>query len=478
MILDNYQTGHAFDEAFYADGSPRPHYQRVIEGLAAYNKEAFYKRRALIDLMMRQQGVTFTVYSDAKGVERTFPFDPFPRIIPAREWAQLETGLKQRVRAINLFLHDIYHEQAILKEGVIPRALVEQNPNYRPEMLGVDVPRGAYTHIVGTDLIRDAEGNYLVLEDNLRSPSGVSYMLGNRTLMTRSFPRLMGDTRVRTIQNYPSALLQTLRSISPVDNEPTIVVLTPGQLNSAYYEHAFLAQQMGVELAHGSDLFCDEGRVWMRTTQGKQAVDVIYRRIDDAFLDPNTFRKDSMLGVPGLMDIYKAGRVALANAVGTGVADDKAMYTYIPKIIEYYLGETPLLNNVPTYSAANPDELAYISQNAANMVIKEVGGAGGYGMLIGSEADEETIATFLDNVRADPANYIAQPIITLSQHPTYYADEDRFEACHVDLRPYILVGEDITVVPGGLTRVALKRGSLVVNSSQGGGSKDTWVLGE
>ncbi|MEM7737272.1 MAG: circularly permuted type 2 ATP-grasp protein [Deinococcota bacterium] len=475
-MLRDYQPGNYFDETFVSLDQPRAHYQDIVHAFETYGRDEFQRRWGIIDLMMRQQGITFTVYSDTRGTERTFPFDPFPRVIPATEWQALEKGLKQRVKAINTFLHDIYHEQNILNEGVVPRELIEKNPNFRPEMQGIDVPHKTYTHVVGTDLIRDKQGKYMVLEDNLRSPSGVSYMLGNRTFMLRSFPQLMASQHVRTIRDYPNALLATLRSLSFSDVEPTIVVLTPGQYNSAYYEHAFLAQQMGVELAHGHDLFCHDGRVWMRTTQGRRAVDVIYRRIDDAFLDPLTFRKDSMLGVPGLMDVYKAGRIALANAVGTGVADDKAMYMYIPKIIEYYLGEKALLENVPTYMAADPEQWDYIVDHVHNMVIKEVGGAGGYGMLVGSEANDEDIATYLDKVRADPSNYIAQPIVQLSRHPTYYQDSKRFEPCHVDLRPYILMGEDITVIPGGLTRVALKRGSLVVNSSQGGGSKDTWVL--
>ena len=478
-MFDNYRPGSFFDEAFRTPDGPREHYSKIVSGFDSYGADEFGRRRALIDLTLRNQGITFTVYGDEAGTERTFPFDPFPRVIPADEWAHLERGLIQRVRALNLFLDDVYHSQEILKDEVIPRHLVLGNDNFRPQAQGIDVPHRAYTHIVGCDLIRDEEGTYRVLEDNLRNPSGVSYMLVNRNVMARSFPKLMAGRGVRPISHYTSALFECLSSLSPRDvATPTIVVLTPGQYNSAYYEHAFLAQQMGVELVEGRDLFAEDGRVWMRTTRGKEQVDVIYRRIDDDFLDPVAFRKESMLGVPGLVDVYRAGRVALANAVGTGIADDKAMYAYVPRIIDYYLNEEPILPNVETYLGSDPEKLEYICNNAQELVIKEVGGAGGYGMLIGPEADEETCEKFVRRVRETPSNYIAQPVLKLSRHPTYYADNHAFEPCHVDLRPYILVGEEITVVPGGLTRVALKRGSLVVNSSQGGGSKDTWVLAD
>ena len=470
-----------FDEAFTANSAAsravRPHYEALIDGFQALGSGEFRRRRGLIELTLRNQGITFTVYGDVRGTERAFPFDPFPRVIPAAEWESLEAGLLQRVRALNLFLHDIYHEQGILKDGAIPAALVRSNANFRPQMAGVSLPHGAYTHVVGCDLIRDADGQYRVLEDNLRNPSGVSYMLANRTVMARSFPKLMMRQRVRPITHYTTALFETLQSLSPRDiSEPTVVVLTPGQYNSAYYEHSYLAQQMGVELVEGRDLFVSDGRVWMRTTGGKQQVDVIYRRIDDDFLDPHTFRRDSTLGVPGLMGVYQAGRVALANAVGTGVADDKALYAYVPQMIEYYLAEKPIIPNVETYLGADPEMLEYICNKAPELVIKEVGGAGGYGMLVGSEATPEACKKFVEQVRKNPRNYIAQPIVQLSSHPTYYPDTKLFEPCHVDLRPYILWGETPTVIPGGLTRVALKRGSLVVNSSQGGGSKDTWVL--
>ncbi len=472
-----------FDEAFAAGGptdstadTVRPHYEALIDGFRALGSDEFRRRRGLIELTLRNQGITFTVYGDAEGTERPFPFDPFPRVIPAAEWETLERGLIQRVRALNLFLHDLYHDGEILKDGVIPEALVRKNASFRPQMSGVALPHSAYTHVVGCDLIRDGDGQYRVLEDNLRNPSGVSYMLANRAVMARSFPKLMMRQRVRPITGYTTALFETLQSLSPRDGEPIVVVLTPGQYNSAYYEHAYLAQQMGVELVEGRDLFVADGRVWMRTTQGKQQVDVIYRRIDDDFLDPHAFRRDSTLGVPGLMRVYKEGRVALANAVGTGVADDKAMYAYVPKMIEYYLGEKPVIPNVETYLGADPDMLEHICKQAPSLVIKEVGGAGGYGMLVGSEASPELCRAFVAQVRKNPHNYIAQPIVQLSSHPTYYPDSEVFEPCHVDLRPYILWGETPTVIPGGLTRVALKRGSLVVNSSQGGGSKDTWVL--
>lgn len=466
-----------FDEAFAGDARPRPHYEALIGGFRALGGSEFRRRRGLIDLTLRNQGITFTVYGDEEGTERPFPFDPFPRVIPGDEWERLERGLLQRVRALNLFLHDLYHGQEIVKEGLVPGELVYTNPSFRPQMVGVPLPFGAYTHVVGCDLIRGADGVYRVLEDNLRSPSGVSYMLANRQVMARSFPKLMMRQRVRPITGYTTALFETLRSLSPRDvGDPTVVVLTPGQFNSAYFEHSYLAQQMGVELVEGRDLFVADRRVWMRTTRGRQQVDVIYRRIDDDFLDPLAFRPDSSLGVPGLMEVYAEGRVALANAVGTGVADDKAVYTFVPKMIRYYLNEDPVIPNVETFLGSEPETLEHICDRAPELVIKEVGGAGGYGMLVGPEATPERCKEFVAQVRRNPHNYIAQPVVQLSSHPTYYPDTDAFEPCHVDLRPYILWGETPTVIPGGLTRVALRRGSLVVNSSQGGGSKDTWVL--
>lgn len=472
-----YELKHFFDEAFSKPGVPREYYHSIFEGFIAYGEPEFQRRLALIDLVFRNQGITFTVYGDDQGTERTFPFDPFPRIIPAKEWSTLEEGMKQRVKAINLFLKDLYSEQAILEDNIIPKSLILNNKNYRIQMQNVKLAHNVYTHIVGCDMIRDSQGTFRVLEDNLRTPSGVSYMLANRNVMKRCFPKLLNGVNVRPTGHYPIELLKTLTSLSPRDiDKPNIVILTPGQYNSAYFEHAFLAQQMGIQLVQGSDLFCSDGRVWMKTTQGKEQVDVIYRRIDDEYLDPSVFNKESVLGVTGLVDVYKSGRVALANAIGTGVADDKATYAYIPKIIKYYLGEEPIIPNVETYLGADPEGLDYMLANADKLVIKEVGGAGGYGMLIGTEANEKTRKEFLKAVKTNPTNYIAQPIIQLSCHPTYYKDSNKFEPCHIDLRPYILTGEDITIVPGGLTRVALKRGSLVVNSSQGGGSKDTWVL--
>lgn len=476
-LFEDYRPGAGFDEAFEASGAVRPAYATLIRGLGSLPAREFQRRRSLIELVFRNQGITFTVYGSDEGVERTFPFDPIPRLIPAHEWAHVERGLRQRVRALNLFLADVYGRQEALRDGVVPARLVLRNPNYQGAVRGVSLPHGAYTHVVGCDIVRDEQGRYLVLEDNLRSPSGVSYMLLSRRVMARSFPRLLAAHDVRPIQHYPSALLRTLRSLSPRDAvEPTVVLLTPGPFNSAYYEHAFLAQQMGIELVEGRDLLVDEGRVWMRTTRGREQVDVIYRRIDDAFLDPSAFRADSMLGVPGLVEVVRSGRVALANAIGTGVADDKALYAYVPALIRYYLGEEPLLPNVPTLLGGDPEALATILEEAERLVIKEVGGSGGYGMLIGPESDEATRRAYLERVRADPGNFIAQPVVRLSTHPAYRTDAGVCEPCHVDLRPFVLVGEEVTVVPGGLTRVALKRGSLVVNSSQGGGSKDTWVL--
>ncbi|MGY2896089.1 circularly permuted type 2 ATP-grasp protein [Deinococcus sp. UYEF24] len=472
-----YTPGKAFfDEMYTAQGESRPHYRGVQAYLDRLGSGEVQRRHALLDLAFRNQGITFTVYGDASGTERTFPFDPVPRIIPASEWAHVEAGLKQRVLALNAFLRDIYGPGEILKDGVVPRELVYTSSHFRREVHGIKVPLGLYTHIVGTDLIRDEKGEYLVLEDNLRSPSGVSYVLANRQAMTRIYPGMFEGQGVRPVQHYTAALLDLLRSLSPRDREPTVVLLTPGMYNSAYFEHAFLAQQMGIELVEGRDLFVEGGVVWMRTTGGRQQVDVIYRRIDDDFLDPLTFRPDSALGVPGLMEVYRQGRVAVANAVGAGVADDKAVYAYVPAMIEYYLNEKPILNNVQTYLGSNPDELEYMCANAETMAIKAVGEAGGYGMLIGSAATKAECKAFMDKVRENPRNYIGQPLVALSRHGTFYPDSGKLEPAHVDLRPYILVGKEVTIIPGGLTRVALSRGSLVVNSSQGGGSKDTWVL--
>ncbi|ALW89238.1 hypothetical protein AUC44_10270 [Deinococcus actinosclerus] len=471
-----YEPGSRFyDEMVTADGVARAHYQGVQAYLDALGVSEFRRRHQLLDLAFRNQGITFTVYGDAQGTERTFPFDPVPRIIPATEWSHIEAGLTQRVRALNAFLTDIYSGAQILGDGVIPAELVYTSAHFRREVHGVLPPGGVFTHVVGTDLIRNEQGEYLVLEDNLRSPSGVSYLLANRQAMTRVYPGMFEGQGVRPVQHYASALLRLLLDSSPRENG-TVVVLTPGMYNSAYFEHAYLAQQMGVELVEGRDLFVDGGRVWMRTTGGRQQVDVIYRRVDDDFLDPLAFRRDSALGVAGLVDVYRQGRVAIANAIGTGVADDKAVYAYVPDMIRYYLNESPVLNNVPTYLGWNAEHLEFMLANAQELVFKSVGEAGGYGMLIGPDATRDEVRAYLEKVRRDPRDFIAQPVVGLSRHPTFYPDSGGFEAAHVDLRPYILFGQDVTIVPGGLTRVALRRGSLVVNSSQGGGSKDTWVL--
>lgn len=478
-FFSGYTVEAGFDEAFDASGAVRSHYRTLLDALDGYGEAEFGRRRALIELLFRTQGITFTVYGDEQGTERTFPFDPLPRVIASDEWNRLEAALVQRVRALNLFLEDVYGDRQAISDGVIPERLVVDNPAYREAVRGVRPPHGAFTNVVGCDLIRDADGVYRVLEDNLRSPSGVSYMLGNRGVMARSFPKLLQRSDVRPIRHYSIALLEALRSLSPRDvPDPTVVVLTPGPFNSAYFEHAYLAQQMGVELVEGRDLLVDEGRVWMRTTRGRTQVDVIYRRIDDDFIDPAAFRPDSMLGVRGLLNVYRQGRVALANAIGTGVADDKAVYAYTPALIRYYLNEEPLVDIVPTYLGSDPDGLDQMRTRPEELVIKEVAGAGGYGMLVGSESTAEQRKTFLKRVDAEPGAFIAQPIVQLSTHPTYAVDSARFEPRHVDLRPYVLMGQEITLVPGGLTRVALRRGSLVVNSSQGGGSKDTWVLAE
>jgi len=457
------------------DGVARPHYRRLYERLATLPREEFEQRRAAVDLAFLRRGVTFTVYDNAEGTERIFPFDLIPRIIPASEWTQLEAGLIQRVTALNLFLHDIYHEQKILKDKVIPAAQILSAKHFRREFMNFTVPRDIYVHICGTDLIRDADGRYLVLEDNLRCPSGVSYMIENRAAMRRAFPNLFQSYGVRPVEAYADTLLKSLRYIAPrQDEKPNVVLLTPGVYNSAYFEHTFLARQMGIPIVEGRDLVVRDDRVYMRTTAGLVNVDVIYRRIDDDFLDPAVFRQDSVLGVPGLVGAYRAGNVALANAIGTGVADDKVIYAYVPKMIKYYLGEDAILPNVDTYLAGDPTDRKYILENMENLVVKSANEAGGYGMLIGPASTKAEVEDFRQKVAAQPRNFIAQQPIMLSRSPTWC--ETGLEGRHIDLRPYILCGEKTTVTPGGLTRVALRRGSLVVNSSQGGGSKDTWVL--
>ena len=478
-LFEGYDTGRYYDEMFSAPGQPRPHYAKLFQKLSTMAPGQFEERRKLADLSFLIQGITFTVYSDGRGTERLFPFDLIPRILPNSEWQHIERGLSQRVMALNLFLHDIYGEQRILQDGQIPRSLVYSCPHFRREVIGVEVPRGIHTHICGIDLVRDSKtGEFCVLEDNVRTPSGVSYVLENRIVMTRTFPDAFADLEVLPVNHYPSELSRILRSLSPRgENEAQIVVLTPGIYNSAYFEHSFLAQQMGIELVEGRDLIVDGGVVYMKTIRGLTRVDVIYRRVDDEFLDSLTFRADSVLGVPGLMGAYRAGNVALANAVGNGVADDKAIYAYVPEFIRYYLGEEPVLRSVETYICAKEDDLAYVLGHLPELVVKAVGESGGYGMLIGPVSDRKRIEEFRDRIRSNPRNYIAQPVVPLSRVPSYDATDQCIAARHVDLRPYCLYdGEKVTIVPGGLTRVALQKNSLVVNSSQGGGSKDTWVL--
>jgi uncharacterized circularly permuted ATP-grasp superfamily protein len=476
-ILDeSYPLDGFFDEMFEAPGRVRPHYRALYEQLSQMTPDGFDERRREADASFLYQGITFTVYSGDEGIERVFPFDLVPRIICGPEWSEIERGLRQRVLALNAFLHDVYHHQRILKDKRVPAELVFGARHFRREMIGVPVPRDIYAHIVGTDLVRDHDGTYYVLEDNLRSPSGVSYMLENREAMKRTFPRLFARHGIRSVEHYPQELLATLRGLAPGHrDEPCIVLLTPGIYNSAYFEHSFLARQMGIEIVEGRDLITHDDRVYMRTTQGLKAVDVIYRRVDDDFIDPLAFRPDSMLGVPGLMNAYRAGNVVLANAVGTGVADDKAVYAFVPEMIRYYLSEEPVLHNVPTYLGLDEKERGYIVDHLETLVVKAVNESGGYGMLIGPHASAAERDDFKRRILANPRNYIAQPTLALSRHPTF--SEGVLRGCHVDLRPYILCGERVTIVPGGLTRVALRRGSLVVNSSQGGGSKDTWVLG-
>ncbi|WP_250469365.1 circularly permuted type 2 ATP-grasp protein [Caballeronia sp. GAFFF2] len=465
--------------AFNDVGDPRKHYRDFMTWLIAQSEQQISIKRAEADLNFRRVGITFAVYgtSDTSGSipERTIPFDVIPRIFPADEWKALERGLRQRVNALNRFIHDIYHEQNIIRAGIIPEAQILNNSQYRPEMRGVKVTRDIYAHIAGIDIVRAGQGEFYVLEDNLRVPSGVSYMLENRKMMMRLFPDLFARNRVAPVAHYPDLLLDTLRAAAPAGVEnPTIVVMTPGMYNSAYFEHTFLAQQMGVELVEGQDLFVDHDFVYMRTTQGPQRVDVIYRRVDDDFLDPLVFREDSSLGVPGLISAYRAGNVSLCNAVGTGIADDKSIYPYVPDMVRFYLGEEPILNNVPTWMCRKPDDFKYVLDHLPELVVKETHGAGGYGMLVGPASTTAQIAEFRKVLEAHPDKYIAQPTLALSTCPTYV--EAGIAPRHIDLRPFVLSGNEVRMVPGGLTRVALREGSLVVNSSQGGGTKDTWVL--
>ena len=432
-------------------------------------------KRAEADLIFRRVGITFAVYGDDLGSERTIPFDQVPRIFTAAEWSKLETGLRQRVKALNCFIHDVYHDEAIIRAGIIPAEQIFNNAQYRPEMRHIDIPRDIYAQIAGIDIVRAGEGEFYVLEDNLRVPSGVSYMVEDRKMMMRLFPDLFQKYRVAPVEHYPDLLLECLKTVKPDEvKKPTVVVLTPGMYNSAYFEHTYLAQQMGVELVEGKDLFVKQEQVFMRTTQGPERVDVIYRRVDDDFLDPLTLRSDSTLGVAGLLSAYRAGNVSLANAIGTGIADDKSIYPYVPEMIEFYLGEKPILNNVPTFQCRKADDLAYTLAHLPELVVKETHGAGGYGMLVGPASTQEEIKQFRAHLVANPAKYIAQPTLALSTCPTFV--DEGIAPRHIDLRPFVLSGKTIKMVPGGLTRVALKEGSLVVNSSQGGGTKDTWVL--
>jgi uncharacterized circularly permuted ATP-grasp superfamily protein len=474
----NYQFDAAYDEMFQAPGVPWPHYENLFQTLLELPPEQLRKNQQAADLSFLHQGITFTVYGTEEGTERVFPNDLLPRIIPGAEWRKIEKGLTQRITALNMFLEDIYHSGRILSDGIVPRELVYSCKHYRREMRGLNVPRGVYVSVCGTDLVRLPDGSFAVLEDNLRVPSGVSYMLANRKVLKRVFPTLFQDYGVWPVDHYPQALLATLRGLMPLNasgrSGPTVVLLTPGVFNSAYFEHTFLAQQMGIELVEGRDLLVHDNMVYMRTTAGLRRVDVIYRRVDDDFLDPLCFRRDSSLGVPGLFNAYRAGNVTLANAIGTGVADDKAMYAYVPAIIRYYLGEDPILANVQTYLLTNDSQRNYVLEHLDQLVVKAVGESGGYGMLIGPHSTREEREEFRRRIQAEPRNYIAQPTLSLSRGPCFLDGE--VQARHVDLRPYILYGENVTLVAGGLTRVALRRGSLVVNSSQGGGSKDTWVL--
>jgi uncharacterized circularly permuted ATP-grasp superfamily protein len=477
MRFEHYQTGPFFDEMFEAGGEPRAAARALVQLLETMTDGELLRRQQSAERALLHMGITFNVYGDSGGTERIFPFDLVPRIVAAAEWTWIEQGLKQRIRALNLFIDDIYHDQKIVKDGVIPAEIIRTASSFRKQCIDMDPPDGVWCHITGTDLVRDRDGQIYVLEDNLRCPSGVSYVLQNRVVMKRTFPQVFESSRIRPVDDYPSRLRDLLESLASASVEsPRVVVLTPGIHNSAYFEHSFLAQQMGVELVEGRDLVVSDGFVWMRTTKGFERVDVIYRRIDDDFLDPKTFRPDSLLGVPGLMDVYRAGRVALVNAPGTGVADDKVVYAFVPKIVKYYLGEEIIIPNVPTFVCAEEADRKEVLARLPELVVKAANESGGYGMLVGPGSTKDEQTEFASRIEANPRNYIAQPTLSLSRVPTIV--DGAFKGRHVDLRPYILYGKDIFVLPGGLTRVALKEGSLVVNSSQGGGSKDTWVLAD
>lgn len=473
FTFDNYIAEGFFDEMFTEDGQTRSGYTYFKDRVEQLTKEEFMRRQISAERALMAMGITFNVYSENEGTERIMPVDIIPRIVSAQEWEKMEKGLIQRITALNLFLADIYSDQKIIKDGIIPKEVIYSSKNFLEPCMGIKPPKNIWIHITGTDLIRGNDGEYMVLEDNLRCPSGVSYMMENRELLKQTFPEVVAKTQIRPIADYPHKLLQMLRFISDRP-EPTVVVLTPGIYNSAYFEHSYLAQQMGVELVDARDLVVHEGYVKMRTTKGFKIVDVIYRRIDDTFLDPKTFNPDSLIGIPGIFDVYKKGKVALANAPGTGVADDKVIYAYVPRMIKYYLGEDPIIDNVKTFICSEPDDLKFVLENIGDLVVKEANEAGGYGMLIGPKSTKEEQENFKKYILANPRNYIAQPTISLSRVPCLI--DDHAEGRHVDLRPYILYGDGVNVMPGGLTRVALRKGSLVVNSSQGGGSKDTWVL--
>lgn len=477
MNFKGYDPQGFYDELMKPDGTSREEVVPLIDHVNSLSPKDLRRRQKIAEDALYYQGVTFSVYGDKKGTEKIMPFDILPRVITSAEWSVLERGMKQRIQALNMFIDDVYNDQKILKDKVVPEHLVFTSECYLEQCKGLSPPKGIWIHVTGTDLVRDQDGTFYVLEDNLRCPSGISYVLQNRSIQKRTMPKAFKEMRTRPISDYGDHLYETLRYTAPPGvRDPNVIVLTPGIYNSAYYEHSFLAQQMGVPLAQGSDLTVIDDTVMLRTTRGFEKVDVIYRRIDDAFLDPTVFRKDSLLGVPGLMECFRKGNVALANAPGTGIADDKATYAYVPQIIRYYLGEEPIIPNVPTYVCNNEDDCRYVLENLEKLVVKAVNLSGGYGMLIGSKSTAKERAEFAAKIKAKPRDYIAQPILALSRTPTIIGDS--IEGRHVDFRPYILYGKSIFVLPGGLTRVAMKKGSLVVNSSQGGGSKDTWVLGD
>ncbi len=474
-MLNSYITDHFFDEMFGLESKPLKHYQSIYNKFSAYNCNELNNKQKEVDQSFLEEGITFTVYGDKAGTEKIFPFDLIPRIIPINEWEIIHSGLIQRVIALNLFLYDIYHNENIINDKVIPQEVVRGSADYNPLMKGIDVPMNIYTNICGTDLIRDNKGNYLALEDNARCPSGVSYLLENREAMKRAFPHLYTNSKVQAVDQYPNILLKALQYLSPRKENPVCVLLTPGVYNSAYFEHTYLARKMGIEIVEGRDLTVENDYVYMRTTKGLVQVDVIYRRIDDQFMDPSVFKSESLIGIPNIMNAYLKGNVSIANAVGTGVCDDKVIYAYVPEMIRYYLSQEPIINSVPTYLAWKDDDKKFILENINNLVVKSANQSGGYGMLMGPSSTKKEQTEFKKLIKNNPRDYIAQPVISLSRHPTF-CDEKSIEGRHIDLRPFAIFGEHVEIIPGGLTRVALNKGSLVVNSSQGGGSKDTWVL--